>query len=396
MPFHEVSKMQSKLEFVRLASAPGGNVRALCRRFGVSPTTGHKWLARHRALGSEGLEETSRRPHASPSRCEARIEEAVVALRVAHPVWGGRKIRKVLLDKGFQDAPSPSTITAILHRNGLPVGDFGGGAAPWTRFEHPAPNDLWQMDFKGWVRLGDGGKLHPLTVLDDHSRYSIVLAACADQKTATVRDALVGAFRRYGLPRAIITDNGSPWGDGPGSPYTPLGVFLIDQGVRIAHSRPYHPQTMGKDERFHRTLKVEALSGPPFADRAAAAQALEAWREVYNHERPHDALGLATPATRYAASARDYCESPPPFDYAPGDIVRRVQEGGRVNWDRRRRSFPKAFAGKNVALRPTLRDGVFEAYYRHQCIGTLDFTAENTDLQPVHHVSEQASTMSPV
>lgn len=396
MPFHEVSKMESKLEFVRLVAAPGANVRALCRRFGVSPTTGHKWLARYRAAGPAGLAEASRRPHASPARCASGIEEAVVALRVAHPVWGGRKIRKRLVDTGFQDPPSPSTITAILRRNGLPVGDFGGGAPPLTRFEHPAPNDLWQMDFKGWVRLGAGGKLHPLTVLDDHSRYSIVLAACADQKTATVRDALIGAFRRYGLPRAIITDNGSPWGDGPGSPYTPLGVFMIDQGVRIAHSRPYHPQTMGKDERFHRTLKAEALSGPPFADYAAAARALDAWRRVYNHERPHEALGLATPSSRYAASSREYCESPPPFDYGPGDVLRRVQEGGRVYWERRRRPVPKAFGGKDIALRPTARDGVFEAYYRHQCIGVLDFTVENTDLQTVHHVPEQASTMSPV
>jgi transposase InsO family protein len=396
MPFHEVSKMESKLEFVRLALADGGNVRALCRGFGVSPTTGHKWLARYRELGAAGLEEASRRPRSSPERCAAQIEAAVVAMRAAHPAWGGRKIRRALLDRGVADAPSPSTITAILRRNGLPVGDFGGGAQPWTRFEHPEPNDLWQMDFKGWVRLADGGKLHPLTVLDDHSRFSIVLAACADQKTPTVRDALTGAFRRYGLPRAIITDNGSPWGDGPGSPYTPLGVFLIDQGVRIAHSRPYHPQTMGKDERFHRTLKAEALSGPPFADREGAARALDAWRHVYNHERPHDALGLDTPAHRYAASPRAFCETVEPFDYAPGDLLRRVQDGGRVLVERRRRPVPKAFSGRQIALRPTTRDGVFKAYYRHQCIAVLDFTVENDDPRPVHHVPEQASTMSPV
>lgn len=396
MPFHEVSKMQSKLEFVRFAAAPGANIRALCRQFGVSPTTGHKWLARYLEAGAAGLQEGLRRPHASPERCARDIEVAVVEMRAAHPAWGGRKIRRALLDKGVDDAPSPSTITAILHRHGLPVGDFGGGAKPWTRFEHPEPNDLWQMDFKGWVRLGDGGKLHPLTVLDDHSRFSIVLAACADQKTATVREALTGAFRRYGLPRAIITDNGSPWGDGPGSPYTPLGVFMIDQGVRIAHSRPYHPQTMGKDERFHRTLKAEALSGPLFADRAGAARRLDAWRHVYNHERPHEALGLDTPAARYAVSPREYRESPPPFDYAPGDVVRRVHDGGGVLFERRKRRVPKAFSGREIALRPTARDGVFEAFYRHQRIAVLDFTVENGNPQPVHHVSEQASTMSPV
>jgi hypothetical protein len=396
MPFHEVSKMESKLEFVRLASMEGANVRALCRRFCISPTTGHKWLMRYRQGGVAALEEASRRPLSSPERCAPPIEEAVLAIRAAHPVWGGRKIRRRLVDTGFADPPAPSTITGILRRNGCEIGVFGGGAKPWTRFEHARPNDLWQMDFKGWVRLADGGRLHPLTVLDDHSRFSILLAACADQKTATVREALTGAFRRYGLPRAIITDNGSPWGDGPGSPFTPLGVFLIDQDIRIAHSRPYHPQTMGKDERFHRTLKAEAMSGPPFADRDSAARALARWRHVYNQERPHEALGLQKPADRYAASPRPFRENIPPFDYAPACILRRVQDGGRILYERRRRSVPKAFSGKQIALRPTERDGVFEAFYRHQCIGVLDFTVETNDAQPVHHVSEHPSTMSPV
>src|SRR5690606_23624233 len=155
------------------------------------------------------------------------------------------------------------------------------------------------------VGLGDGRRLHPLTVLDDHSRYAVVLRACADQTTATVRAALIDAFRRHGLPGAIITDNGAPWGDGPGHPWTPLGVFLIEQGIRIAHSRPYHPQTMGKDERFHRSLKAEVLAGPPFADLAAADRRFAEWRHVYNSERPHQALAMAVPAERYSPSRRD-------------------------------------------------------------------------------------------
>jgi len=172
------------------------------------------------------------------------------------------------------------------------------------------------MDFKGHVALGSG-RLHPLTVLDDHSRFAVVLAACADQRTATVRRHLVDAFRRYGLPAAMITDNGAPWGNGPGSPFTPLGVWLMEHDIRITHARPYHPQTMGKDERFHRSLKAEALSGPPFADLATAGRAIARWRHVYNHQRPHEALGLAVPASRYRPSRRDYVEAPRPFDYAP-------------------------------------------------------------------------------
>src|SRR3954454_2469692 len=186
------------------------------------------------------------------------------------------------------------------------------------------------MDFKGHVALHTG-RLHPLTVLDDHSRFSVVLAACANERTETVRQQLITAFRRYGLPQSMITDNGSPWGDGPGSPFTPLGVWLIEHGIRISHSRPYHPQTMGKDERFHRSLKAEVLAGPPFADLAAAERALEHWRTVYTTQRPDEALAMAVPASRYQPGPRNYIETIAPFEYAPGDIVRRVQQGGHVS-----------------------------------------------------------------
>lgn len=378
MPFREVSKMDEKLEFVRLALADGANVRLLCRRFGVSPTTGYKWLARHAERGREGLAEASRQPRSSPRRSAPGVEAAVLEVRRAHPVWGGRKIRRVVM-RDLGAAPAASTVTAILRRHGLALGEHGGGRADWTRFEHPRPNDLWQMDFKGHVRLGDGGRLNPLTVLDDHSRYAVVLRACADQTTLTVRAALIDAFRRYGLPRSLITDNGSPWGDGPGSPFTPLGVFLIDQGVRIAHSRPYHPQTMGKDERFHRTLKAEAMGGPAFDDLSAAARAFEHWRAVYNNERPHEALAMATPAQRYAPSPRSYRETPEPFDYAPGDHLRKAQDGGRVHFGGRSLRVPKAFKGRTIALRPTTADGVYDVFYRHQRIAVLDFSSRNGD-----------------
>jgi len=395
MPWGALSAMDLRLEFCELASREGANVRLLCRRYGIAPKTGYKWLARWREAGASGVAERSRRPLTSPWRVAAAVEAAALAVRADHPAWGGRKIAAVLARDGLA-APAPSTVTQILRRHGCEIGAHGGGAQPWTRFEHDAPNDLWQMDFKGHVAMETGQRLHPLTILDDHSRYCIALAACENQKTATVQGFLTSAFRRYGLPRTLITDNGSPWGDGPGSPYTPLGVFLLDQGVRVSHSRPYHPQTMGKDERFHRSLKAEALSAGPFADLDQAARRLSDWREVYNRKRPHEAIGMAVPASRYASSPREYRDKVEPFDYAPGDTVRRVQDGGFISLAGRKKRLPKAFRGRAVALRGTETDGVYDVYYRHQCIARLDFHEPAGDAQPVTYVPEHPLPMSPV
>jgi transposase InsO family protein len=395
MPFREVSRMDARLEFVMLASAEGANVRQLCGRFGISPTTGYKWLERWRRAGPAGLLEQSRRPQHSPSRSVAATEDAVLSVRTEHPAWGGRKIARRLKDLGHTEVPAPSTVTAILKRRGVELGTFGGGQSAFTRFERTRPNELWQMDFKGHVAL-QAGRLHPLTVLDDHSRFSVVLSACADERTETVKQQLTVAFRRYGLPEQLITDNGSPWGDGPGSPFTPLGVWLIEHGIRISHSRPYHPQTMGKDERFHRSLKAEVLSGPAFADLAAAERAFERWRNVYNTQRPHEALELAVPASRYQPSPRDYVEIVAPFEYAPGDLVRRVQQGGHVSFLGRAVKLPKAFRGKAVAFRPTIHDGVFDVVFRTQTITTIDIRPLDCRPESVHDVSEHPSTISPV
>jgi transposase InsO family protein len=395
MPFHEVSCMDARLEFVMLASQDGANVRHLCRRFGISPTTGYKWLDRWRTAEMTGLQELSRRPQHSPLRSVATTEDAVLSVRTEHPAWGGRKIARRLKDLGHAGVPAPSTVTAILKRHGVELGTFGGGRSAFTRFERARPNELWQMDFKGHVAL-QAGRLHPLTVLDDHSRFSVVLAACVNERTETVRQQLIIAFCRYGLPERLITDNGSPWGDGPGSPFTPLGVWLIEHGIKISHSRPYHPQTMGKDERFHRSLKAEVLSAPPFADVAAAERAFERWRNVYNTQRPHEALELAVPASRYQPSPRNYVETIAPFEYAPGDIVRRVQQGGHVSFLGRAIKVPKAFRGKAVAFRPTNQDGVFDVVFRTQMIATIDIRPLDRRPESVHDVSEHLSTLSPV
>lgn len=370
MGFTGVSAMDLKREFVRLALAEGANRAELCRRFGVSRTLGYRLLARCRSQGEAGLEERSRRPLHSPGRTAEPIEAAALAVRAQHPAWGGRKIAKVLQRQGL-GTPSPSTVTRILRRHGVALGTFGGGHDAVTRFEHPAPNDLWQMDFKGHVPLR-AGRLHPLTVLDDHSRFCLVLAACADETTHTVKNSLIGAFERYGLPWRMTMDNGAPWGSGPGEPYTPLGVWLIEQDIRISHSRPYHPQTQGKDERFHRSLKAEALGGPPFETLQHAARHLEHWRGVYNTQRPHEGIGLAVPIDRYLISPRPYRPTPQPFDYGPDDRLRRVPAYGRISFKNQLCRVPKAFRGKTVAVRPTPHDGLHEVFFRTERIASID------------------------
>ena len=384
--------MSEREEFCRLALRAGANRRELCRRFGVSPTTGYKWLGRYRCLGASGLEDLPRRPHGSPSQTDVVVEEAVAALRSRHPVWGGRKIRRVLQDEGWASVPAASTVTAILRRRGLLDGPRAGEARAWRRFESAAPNDLWQMDFKGHVPMASG-RLHPLTVLDDHSRYALVLSACGDERQASVQERLARAFRRYGLPWRVLADNGSPWGSAGAEP-TGLAVWLMDLDVELIHGRPRHPQTQGKEERFHRTLKAELLAGRTFRDLAEAEAALRAWREVYNTRRPHEAIGLAVPASRYAASSRTMPQAIAPPDYEPQAQLRTVGSGGQISFKGRRLRCPQALVGKRVALRATDRDGLFDLCYRRFVLAQIDLRQNKT--QPVHHLTEHPSTLSPV
>ena len=318
-----------------------------------------------------------------------------MAVRREHPAWGGRKIRHVLVKAGFAAVPAASTITAVLRRHGLLDGPRAGMARAYQRFEREHPNELWQMDFKGHFATAQG-RCHPLTVLDDHSRYALVLSACANEQGETVRERLEQAFRRYGLPQRILTDNGPPWGAAGVEAHTPLTVWLLDLDVAVSHSRPYHPQTMGKDERFHRSLKAEVLARYDFTNLADCQAAFDTWREVYNTRRPHEALEMKTPIDRYTPSSRSMPATIEPPDYDQKLAVRKVQTGGWLSFQGRTINCPNAFAGRRVALRPTETDGVFDICYRRHTIAQVDLRDRVTYPQPVHHVSEQVSTISPV
>jgi transposase InsO family protein len=383
MPWQEQTEMSLKAEFVRLAAEPGCNLSALCRRFGISRPTGYALLNRYRAEGPAGFAPRSTRPHASPRRTDPALEAAVVAIRDAHPRWGGRKIERVLQNQGLAAVPRASTCTDILRRHDR-LGPPEAQPQPWQRFEAERPNDLWQLDFKGHVPLATG-RCHPLSVLDDHSRYVLGLVACGNEQDTTVRAHLTALFRRYGLPWAILTDNGPPWGNShPAQRYTALSFWLIRHGIAVRHGRPLHPQTQGKVERFHRTLKAELLATTPLVDLPTAQRHFDRWRETYNLERPHAALGLATPVDRYRGhTPRPFPVQLPPIDYGDGALVRTLHGKGQLQFRSVQYFVTSALIGQPVVLRPTAVDGVFECYYCHHWLGRLD-----AHTQIFHHAYE--------
>lgn len=385
MPWRVRDAMSERLDLVTLAGLPGADMAELCRRFGVSRKTGYKWLTRFAELGSDGLLDRSRRPKVSPRRTSALVEEAVLAVRRANPAWGGRKIGHAL-SRGTAAAavPAASTITGILRRNGLLERETPA-PEPFKRFAAEAPNHLWQMDFKGHFALdgrtdGKGERCFPLTVLDDHSRYLLGGQACANETEATVRERLGRVFEEYGLPDAMITDNGNPWGqqNGP-TRLTRLSVWLIRLGIRPLWSRPRHPQTMGKIERLHRTMKAELLQGRRFGDVEAAQAGLDRWRRHYNHDRPHEALGGEAPSSRYRMSRRSMPATLPEPEYLDDDQVGRIRQNGclRCRPDGRLRDLQLsiAFAGQRVALRPSAESGVFHVWFSRYRIAEVDVRA---------------------
>jgi transposase InsO family protein len=269
---------------------------------------------------------------------------------------------------------APSTVTHILHRHGLISREASQAAAPWQRFEHDAPNGLWQIDFKGrFATLA--GPCHALTLLDDHSRFNLLLCAQPRTDTAHVQPQLVEVFRRYGLPARINADNGSPWGSpsAGGRSLSELAIWLIRLGVRVSFSAPYHPQTNGKLERFHRTLDVEVIVGRNFPDLAATQRAFDAWRTIYNCQRPHDALQMQVPIQRYKASPIAYPQRLPDIEYPSTDTVIKVGWNGFIQFHGRKLRTSTALHQLPIGIRaaPEL-DGVHHVYFCHQRFMTID------------------------
>ncbi|QNI34936.1 IS481 family transposase [Alloacidobacterium dinghuense] len=315
---------QQRVEFVVAATRGEKPFSRLCEEFGVSRPTGYLWWKRYRSGGLEGIAEQSRKPHASPTRIRESLEEQVMALRRRYPDWGARKL-SVLLERSGQQLP-PSTIHRILRRHDL-VRDRLQSSRCCQRFERSHPNELWQMDFKG--PSGWNQEVGPLSILDDHSRYLIGLRALGSTQAEPVREQLEEAFLRCGVPEAMLMDHGIPWW-GPRSPLglTKISVWLMQQGIRLYWSGVRHPQTQGKVERFHGTLLRSIQRRRLWEQRTQ--QWLDDYRWEYNHLRPHEALGMKTPAKVWQPSRRKYQPHPAGWEYPEGAVLRKVDADGKL------------------------------------------------------------------
>jgi transposase InsO family protein len=350
MPWRESSVVEERLRFAVLATEKGANLAALCRRFGISRQTGHLWRKRFLSDGARALVDRSRRPLSSPGQTAAPIEERIVQLRLERPDWGAAKLGVLL---SAQDCgptpPSPRTVQRILQRRGL-VRPCDGHAPATQRFEHAAPNQLWQMDFKGPGVQGvrAGRTVGPLSLLDDHSRYLVSLQQVGSTRLEAVREALAHSFREAGVPDAILTDHGVPWWNAA-SPWglTELTVWIMQQGIRLRFSGVAHPQTQGKVERMHQTLeRAVNRRGADGGDQ----HWLDAFRHEYNHLRPHEALQMATPASRWRPSTRAFQATPAPWNYEAAWEVARLSKQGQLRWRHRRWELSRALRHQRVGI----------------------------------------------
>lgn len=381
MPWDESDLMTKRLEFVEMALAAQRGHSELtftevCQRWKISRKTGYKWLKLFRENGKEGLADRSRRPCTSPLQTPPDIETEVLAVRDAHPRWAGRKIHFHLKKvKKRPRVPASSSIQAILKRNGrINAEKDSPKGGPLRRFERRSPNQLWQMDFKGHFALDDGTRCHPLTALDDHSRFNLILDPCANERAITVRERLIGAFRRYGMPQQILCDNGPCW-SARGIGLSGLEAWLIRLDVDVIHGRPYHPQTQGKEERFHRTLDVEVISTRKnWHDLAHCARAFAPWRQVYNFERPHESLGDEVPGNYYQPSTRCYSDQLEAGEvsahYLDGDLTRKVDRSGNISLHGCHYYVGVGLQGERVGLR-ACEEG-YTVHYAWKLLGMID------------------------
>jgi len=372
MVWRETVLMDERLRFVVECLSGEETMTQLCATFEISRKTGYKWLGRYREFGPEGLHDLPRAPLNHGRATAAELVERIVAEKEAHPLWGPKKIMARL--KRAQPGcgwPAVSTAGEILKRHGL-VGRRrrrwrAVGNGPWP--EPAEPNAVWTADHKGWFRTGDRWRCEPLTVMDAVSRYLLGLEATgstADEEAWPVFERL---FEENGLPDRIRSDNGPPFASAGVTGLTPLAVRFIKLGIALERIQPGKPQQNGRHERFHLTMLPMAKA--PEADRAAQAKAFEAFRRSYNEERPHEALGMDTPAQHYRPSTRPVPKTVPEPDYPAEAAVRSVRQNGAVKWRGTEIYVSATLAGEPIAIEETERGAWAMRFYAHP-LGFID------------------------
>ena len=372
MPWRETRVMDERARFVVAVEAGEEPVAAVCRRFGISRDKGYKWLRRWQAEGAAGLADRSRAPRSHPHAVAEELLEACLALRRQHPTWGPAKV-KAALERRSPGRPWPaaSTIGARFDREGLTVRRKVRRRTPpgGPLFAADAANDVWAMDFKGWFRTGDGARIDPLTLSDASSRYLLRCQAVTRPDGEHVWPILDAAFREHGLPTRLRSDNGPPFATTGAGGLSRLSVKVIKAGVAPERITPGKPQENGRLERLHLTLLQDTAS-PPAATPRAQARRFRDFQVTYNEERPHAALGNATPAERYAPSPRRWdgvLRSPEP---AAGEAARRVKSNGLISWHGVLVYISEALGGEPVGLDEG-DDGLWTVRYGPILLGLL-------------------------
>jgi transposase InsO family protein len=369
MPWDERSKMDKRIEFVIRAVQGIESMRSLCGEFGISRPTGYLWKNRYLSLGTiKGLEERSRKPITCKNKTLFDIENRVVELRRRWG-WGAKKLQVLLQGEAIQ-LPL-ITINRIIRRNGL-ITSEDKITHSFTRFEKENPNELWQMDFKGYYKMGNK-KCYPLTLIDDHSRYVMGLFALTQTNGYRVWQCLVETFRKYGVPETMLMDHGTPWwGSGYQPSLSKLSVNLIKQGIRLSFSGVRHPQTQGKVERFHRTLSEEIRRrGEPKLINSWSIM-LDRIRDDYNNIRPHEALSMEVPAKKYRPSPKEYNPVPKEWIYPMGSEILPVKSAGIISYRGKSYVAGTGLIGDKVCIR---RMGTnILVIYRHMIIKEINLS----------------------
>lgn len=364
MSWERKTVMEQREAFVAAAQSGKDTFSEICRQFGISRKTGYKWLKRSEE--GEAFSDRSRAPVHKPLKTPPEMEEMILTVRVENPVWGGRKIKAYLEQCGVENVPSAKTCGNILKRSGFISPGESAAHKAYCRFERSRPNELWQTDFKGDFLLKNGVRCFPLTILDDHSRFNIRL----EPKTAAtgVKESFIQAFQEFGLPDAVLSDNGAQFSGFRGG-YTQFERFLMDLDIAPVHGRIRHPQTQGKIERYHRTLKQEVLS-QPLSDLREAERMMAYWRWKYNEVRPHSALGMKPPAAVYLPSQREFFV-PKEYVYDSGTKVVKVNNWGYLRFGPVQLYLSETMADTYLAIQGH-DDGSLWVIYRNFRIAKVD------------------------